>query len=116
MLVPSLSLQQVIEVGTVTQKEISTEYKILTYTCLALTIFGLVMDVVLHYRKSKLCRGCMFSNTVKIMIFSSDVQYYGPIKLSKTAGSIHLFRKCKIKLELYLGYLRNRLEVSQHDF
>ena len=54
--------------------------------------FGLVMVAVLHYRKSKLCRGCMFSNAVKIMIFISDVQYYVPWKLCKTVGSIHLFK------------------------
>ena len=34
----------------------------------------------------------MFSNAVKIMIFISDVQYYVPIKLCQTAGSIHLFK------------------------
>ena len=34
----------------------------------------------------------MFSNAVKIMIFILDVQYYVPIKLCKTAGSIHLFK------------------------
>ena len=33
----------------------------------------------------------MFSK-VKIMIFILDVQYYVPIKLCKTAGSIHLFK------------------------
>ena len=88
MLMASLVLQQVKEVGTVTQKEINTKCKILTYISLALTILGLVMVAILHYRKSKLCRGCMFSNAVKIMIFISDVQYYVPIKLCKTAGSI----------------------------
>ena len=55
---------------------------------LVLTVLGLVMCAILHYRKSKLCRGCTFSNAVKIMIFISDVQYYVPIKLCKTAGSI----------------------------
>ena len=43
-------------------------------------------------RRSKLCRGCMFSNAMKIMICISDVQYYAPIKLCKTLGSIHLFK------------------------
>ena len=62
------------------------------YISLALTIFGLVMVANLHYRKSTLYRGCMFSNTVKIMIFISDVQYYVPIKLCNTTGSIHLFK------------------------
>ena len=34
----------------------------------------------------------MFSNTVKIMIFILDVQYYVPIKLCKATGSIYLFK------------------------
>ena len=72
MLMASLVLQQVKEVGTVTQKEINTECKILTYISLTLTILGLVMVTILHYRKSKLSRGRMFSNAVKIMIFISD--------------------------------------------
>ena len=92
MLITSLVLHQVREIGAVTQKEIKTEYKILTYISLVLTILGLVMVAVLHYRKSKLCRGHMFSNAVKIIIFISDVQYYVPIKLCKTTGSIHLFK------------------------
>ena len=88
MLIASLVLQQVKEVGVVTQKEIKTP----TYISMALTIFILVMVAILHYRKSKLCRGCMFSNAVKIMIFISDVQYYVPIKLCKNTGSIHLLK------------------------
>ena len=99
-LVASLALQQAKEVHTVTQKEINTECKILTYISLALTIFGLVVIAILHYRKSKLCRGCMFSNAMKVMIFISDVQYHVPIKLCKTAGSIHLFKiTCMLKPE-----------------
>ena len=91
-LLASHVLHQVKEVGTVTQKKINTECKTLTCISLVLTILSLVMVAILHYRKSKLCRGCMFSKTVKIMIFISDVQYYVPIKLCKTAGNIHLFK------------------------
>ena len=54
ILIASLVLQQVKEVGTVTQKEIITECKILTYISLALTILGIAMVVILQYRKSKL--------------------------------------------------------------
>ena len=43
MLMASLVLQQVKEVGAVTNNEINTECKILTYVSLALTILGLVM-------------------------------------------------------------------------
>ena len=116
MLMDSLVLHQVKEVGTVTQKEINTECKILTFISLALTILGVVMVAILHYRKSKLCRGCMFSNTVKIMIFISDVQYYVPIKLCKTAGSIHLFRFMgTIKpenIKLNKNYIWDTLEID----
>ena len=76
-----------------TQKENNINCKTLTYISLVLTILDLVMVVLLNYRKLKLCRGHMFSNAVKIMIFISGVQYCIPIKLCKTAGSIHL---CKI--------------------
>ena len=96
-LVASPVLQQVREVGTVKrQEEVTTKYiyKIQIYIILALTIsiLGLVIFAVLHSRKLKLCRGHLFSNMVKIMLFISDVQYYVPIKLCKTTGSIHLFR------------------------
>ena len=48
--------------------------------------------MILQVRRIKLCRGQLFSNVVKIMLFISDVQYYVPVKLCRTAGSIHLFK------------------------
>ena len=57
MLIASLVLYQVNEVGTVAQEEINPECKTLTYISSILTILGLVMVAILHYRKSKLCRG-----------------------------------------------------------
>ena len=115
-LVASLALQKVKEVGTVTQKEINTECKMLTYISLALTIFGLVIVAILHYRKSKLCRGCMLSNAVKVMVFISDVQYYVPIKLCKTAGSIHLFKITGTlnseNVKLNQNYIWDTLEID----
>ena len=82
------------EGAVTTQEEVTTECKIQNYIILALTVtnFGLVMFAVLYPRKLKLCRGCMFSNAVKIMIFIWDIQYYAPTKLCKTAESIHLFK------------------------
>ena len=112
----SLVLQQVKEVGAVTQKEINTECKILTYVSLALTVFSLVMVAILHYRKSKLCRGCMFSNAIKIMIFISGVQYYVPIRLCKTAGNIHLFKISGMlnseNIKLNKNYICDTLEID----
>ena len=51
MLITSLVLHQVKEVDGVTQKEINTEYKMLNYIGLVLTILGLVIVAILHYRK-----------------------------------------------------------------
>ena len=64
-------------------------YIILT---LSILILDLMIIAVLHPQKIKLCRAYLFSNTAKIMLFISDVQYYVPIKLCETAGSIHLFK------------------------
>ena len=90
-LVTSLALQQIREVGAVTtQGDVTTACtcKIQFYIILALSIsiFGPVISAGLHSRKLKLCRGHLFSNAVKIMLFISDVQYCVPIKLCKTAN------------------------------
>ena len=116
MLIASLVLHQVKEVGIVTQKEINTECKTLNYIGLVLTILGLVMVVILHYKKSIWCREHVFSNTVKIMIFLSDVQYYVPIKLCKPAGSIHLFKIIGTlkpeNIKLNQNYIWDTLEID----
>ena len=89
VLITSLVLHQVKEVGTIS-KETNTECTALVYIGIILTI--MFNSHVLHYRKSRFCKGHRFSNVVKIMTFISDVQNYVPIKLCKTAGNIHLFK------------------------
>ena len=59
---------------------------------LSLSLLDLVVFVILCTQKLKLCRGHLFSNAVKIMLFISDKQYYGPIKWCRMARSIHLFK------------------------
>ena len=55
-------------------------------------------------------------NVVKIMFFISDIQYYVPIKLCKTAGSIHLFKITGIlisdRVKLNKHYIWNILEID----
>ena len=72
--------------------------------------------MILQVRGIKLCKGHLFLNVVKIMLFISDVQYYVPVKLCKTAGSIHLFkitgRLMPDKVKLNKHYIWYILEVD----
>ena len=115
-LIASLVLHQAKEVSAeVTQRVVNSECKTLAYMGIILTIFGLVMVTILHYRKTKLCKGHRFSNVVKIMLFIWDVQNYIPIKLWKAAVSIHLFKiKGMLKAEnikLNKNFIWDMLEI-----
>ena len=91
---------------------------------LSLSILGILIFIILKSRKLKLFRGHLFSNTVKIMLFISDAQYFVPGKFCRTAGSINLFKitgkltpeNIKLKNKYTLGCYRIRLERSQYDF
>ena len=116
-LVISLILHKIKEVeGSYSSKETNTECKTLAYIIIILTVLSLIIVTFLHYRKSRLCKGYKFSNAVKIMLFISDVQNYVPIKLCKTAGSIHLFKiKDTLKpknIKLNKNYLWDSLEID----
>ena len=91
VLIASLVLHEVKEVS-IEMHPTNSECRTLAYAGIILTRLSLILVTFLHYRKSNFCKGHRFSNAVKIMIFISDVQNYIPIKLCKTAGSIHLFK------------------------
>ena len=84
-----------------------------------MTVLSLIIVTFLHYRKSRLCKGYKFSTAVKIMLFISDIQNYVPIKLCKTAGSIHFFKiKSALKsgdVKLNRNYLWDTLEIDWKD-
>ena len=67
--------------------------KVQWYTVVTLTsmIIGLIFFILATTRKCRIFRGHLFSNTVTVMLFFSDVDQYVPI-LCKTMGSIHLFK------------------------
>ena len=92
-LATSLILHKIKEVeASSSSKDTNSDCKTLAYIGIILTVLSLIIVTFLHYRKSRLCKGYTFSNVVKIMLFISDIQNYVPIKLCKTAGSIHLFK------------------------
>ena len=119
-LIASLVLHQVKEIGTIS-KESNSECTTLAYIGIMLTMLTLIIVMFLHYRKSRFCKGHRFSNVLKVMIFISDVLHtyihnYIPIKLCKTAGSVHLFTIRGIlkaeNIKLNKNYLWDTLEVD----
>ena len=92
-IIVSLILHKAKEVEANTPiKPDNTECQTLAYIGMTLTLLSMMIVVLLHYRRSKFCRGYRFSNIVKIVLFISDVQHYIPVKLTKTSGSPHLFK------------------------
>ena len=58
---------------------------------LIIITLGMLYLVTNKLRKTSFCKGCLFSNNTKILLFISNVHAYVPIKLCRVAGSIHLF-------------------------
>ena len=118
-LVTNLVLQQVKEVKADDIENVNYKCKCRTqfYIILALSL-AIISNIfaILQVRRIKICRGQLFSNVVKIMLFISDVQYYITVKLHKTAGSIHLFKITgKItmeKVKLNKHYIWDILEID----
>ena len=121
VLVTSLALQQVKEVKAENTENVDNNCicKVQLYIILTLSIImiGLIVFAILQLRRIKFCRGQLFSNVVKIMLFISDIQYYILVKLCKTVGSIHLFKITgKImmdKVKLNKHYVCDILEMEQ---
>ena len=116
MLVASLALHQIKEVSANSRNTNPAECTTLAYIGIILTILCLILVTYLHFRKSGLCKGHRFSNTVRIMIFISDVQNYVPIKLCKATDSIHLLKiigALKVEdIKLNKNYLWDTLEIN----
>ena len=63
-----------------------------TIAALTLMIIGLTIYILATTQKCTVFKRRLYSNTVTVMLFSSDIKQYVPVKLCKTAGSIHLFQ------------------------
>ena len=116
-IIVSLILHKAKEVEVKTPMKLdNVECETLAYIGIALTLLSMMIVILLHYRRSKFCRGYRFSNVVKIVLFISDVQHYIPIKLCKTSESPHLFKITgTLNLEdikLNKNYLWDTLEIN----
>ena len=68
----------------------------------------LTIMVFAKLRKSRMLKGKLFSNTIKVKLFVVDNHCYIPLHLNKLAGSVHLFKPhgilTKEDLVLDMGY------------
>ena len=55
-------------------------------------VIVLTIYILVTTQKCTMFRRRLYSNTVTVMLFFSDIKQYVPVKLCKTAGSIHLFQ------------------------
>ena len=61
-----------------------------TIAALTLMIVLLTIYICLTTQKCTIFKKRLYSNTVTVMLFFSDVKQYIPVKLCETTGSIHL--------------------------
>ena len=59
---------------------------------LIIITLGMLYLVINKLRKTSICKGHLFSNNTKILLFIFNTHSYVPIKLCRVAESIHLFR------------------------
>ena len=59
---------------------------------LTLMIIGFTIYILATTQKCTIFKRRLYSNTVTVMLFFSDIKQYIPVKLCKTTGSIHLFQ------------------------
>ena len=76
------------------QIKIGTNYEYwIIIAWLSLILFGVMFLIIEKVHKMSIFfRKYQYSNTIKILIFTSNIKSYVPIKLCKTSGSIHLFK------------------------
>ena len=116
-IIASLILHKAKEIEANTPiKQENTECQTLAYIGITLMLLSMMIVVLLHYRRSKFCRGYRFSNVVKIVLFILDIQHYIPIKLTKTSRSPHLFKLTGTlnseDITLNKNYLWDTLEIN----
>ena len=75
------------------ETKIRTNYEYwIIITWLLLILIAIMFLTIERLYKMPIFRKYCYSNTIKIMIFLSNIQFYVPINLCKTSGSIHLFK------------------------
>ena len=93
-LLTGIAFQPIKQTEVAATKQIQQHCTVQWYAiaALALMIVLLIVYICLTIQRCTIFKKRLYSNTVTIMLFFSDVKQYIPLKLCKTAGSIHLFQ------------------------
>ena len=95
---------------------INKEYWIIIIWLSLILLCILFLTIEKLYRMPIFRKYC-YSNTIKIMLFISDIKSYVPIKLCKTSGSIHLFKLTgSINKENIMLHKNNMWDVIEIDW
>ena len=92
-LVANIALQWIKTIEAVNPKIQGTHCDLGVLKFIMILILVIVTILALgKLRKSRLFRGQLSSNMVKIKLFIADTQSYVPINFNKIAGNVHLFK------------------------
>ena len=92
-LIMNLAIQKSVKVLIEGKEKCSNyEYWIIIIMLLTLLLLGIIFLIIEKAYRMPNFRKDWYSNTIKVMIFISNIKSYVPIKLCKAAGSIHLFK------------------------
>ena len=92
-LITNLAIQKSVKVLTEEKENCSNyEYWIIIIMWLTLILLGIIFLIIEKVHKMPIFRKHQYSNTIKELIFISNIKSYVPFKLCKTTGSIHLFK------------------------
>ena len=91
-LITNLAMQKIVKALTAGM-EICSNYEYwIIIAWLSLILPGIMFLIIEKVHKMPIFRKHQYSNTIKVLIFISNIKSYIPIKLCKTTGSIHLFK------------------------
>ena len=90
-LLANLAMIRGAKAATEVIKTVDNRYWVII-TWLSIILLCILFLTVEKLYRMPIFRKYCYSNTIKIMLFISDIKSYVPLKLCKTSGSIHLFK------------------------
>ena len=93
ILVANIALQCVktVEAAALNPQNTNCEFGLIKLLMI-LNLILVTLMAIAKFKKSKIFRGRLFSNVIKIQLFIADNQCYIPLDLNKIAGNVHLFK------------------------